>query len=134
MAHFHRYVIGVLTLGTLLAGCREGTGPGIEGRWAARGIELITQPGTTELQLICTSPARLTHGILPDSAGTIRFSTLVQPLAVRPPYRVDFLGTFVGNALYATVTRNSDATSPSVQTYVMLPNGDPGFAGVFCAM
>ena len=55
MAHFHRHIIAALALGTLLAGCREATGAGIEGRWAAHGIELITQPGATELQLICTS-------------------------------------------------------------------------------
>ena len=134
MAHFHRGIIGALACGTLVASCREVTGPWVDGRWAATGIELVAQRGTTELRLLCAAPARLTHRLLADSTGTIRFSTLVQPLQVRTPYRVDFLGQLAGNALFATVTLTGDVGRPIVQSYAMLRDGDPGFDKIFCAL
>jgi|SRR5260370_13309030 hypothetical protein len=134
MAHCHRVIIGALASGTLLASCREVTGPGVEGRWASTGIELVAQQGTTELRLLCAAPARLTHGLVPDSTGTIRFSTSVQPVQLGTPYRVDFLGQLVGDTLFATVTGTGDVGRPIVQTYTMLRGGDPAFDKIFCAL
>jgi len=132
MTHFHRFIVAASAVGASLAGCRERTGPRIAGRWAAAGIELVAQPPTTELLLVCSEPAHLTPGILLDSGGTIRFSTLVQPLSLTTPYRVDFLGQLVGDTLVATVTTTRGGLV--VQTYTMLPNGDAGFDKVFCAL
>ena len=125
-------LIGVLASGAFLSSCREGTGPGLEGRWAAIGIELTVQAGTTELRLACAAPARLTQGLLPDSTGTIRFSTPIQPVW-GASYRVGFLGRLVGDGLFATVTRTFDAGTPVVQTYTMLRDGDPEFDRIVCA-
>jgi hypothetical protein len=133
MVHCHRVIIGALASGTLLGSCRETTGPGIEGRWAATGLELVAQRGTTELQLLCAAPAGLTHGLVPNSAGTIRFSTSVQPVQLRTPYRVDFLGHLIGDTLFATVTGTGDVGGPIIQTYTMLRDGDPAFDKFFCA-
>ncbi len=127
------FVACLLGVAPLLSGCGEITHPGIEGRWAASGIELIAQPNAAELQLVCAAPARLAHGLLPDSGGAVRFSTEVQPVQLTTPYRVDFLGRLVGNALMATVTRTVDAGTSVVQSYVMLRDGDAGFDRIFCA-
>src|SRR2546422_8385664 len=59
MAPCHRFVIVALVLGPVLASCREVTSPGIEGRWAATGIELTAQPSSAELRLLCAAPAQL---------------------------------------------------------------------------
>ncbi len=133
MANFHR-VLCPLAVGVLLAGCREATSPGIEGRWAAYGIELIAQPSAAELRLICTEPARVTPGLVPDSTGTVRFSTQVQPVQLSLPYRVDFVGRLVGGVLAATVTRNIGAGTPVSQGYVMLRDGDSGLDKIYCAL
>ena len=134
MAHFRRLVVSAFAFGAFLTSCTESVGPGIKGRWAASGIELISQPGTTELRLLCFKPAQLPDGLHPDSASTIRFSVMTEPLELAAPYRVDFEGQFVGDALFATVTRTSHGGSSSVQTYTMLPNGDPQFDRFACAL
>jgi hypothetical protein len=128
------FVVCLLSVAALLIGCGEITSPGIEGRWAASGIELIALPSAAELHLLCAAPAHLAHGLLPDSAGVIRFSTQVQPLQLAASYRVDFLGRLAGNTLTATVTRTVDAGTPVTQTYVMLRDGDAGLNRIFCAL
>jgi hypothetical protein len=134
MTSFRRLVTAVAS-GVVLAACGEFTGPGIEGRWAAIGIELIAEPGTAELRLPCAIPARLRQGLLPDSAGTIRFSTLVQVHIglASYPYRIDFLGHLVGDSLFTTVTRRSEVGAPLVQTYIMLRDGNAGWDRIGCA-
>jgi hypothetical protein len=134
MTSFHRF-LPPFALGVVLAGCDLFTGPGIEGRWAATGIELVAEPGTAELRLACAAPARLTHGLVPDSAGTIRFSTAVQfHIGIAPHlYRVDFLGHLGADTLFATVTRRFGVGAPVVQTHTMLRDGDAGWDRIGCA-
>ncbi len=132
MAALHG-LIGALAFGPFLAGCAEVTGPRIEGRWAAPAIELLAQPASTELRLACAAPARLTYGVQPDSTGTVRFSTPVQPLW-GPPYRADFVGQLLGEWLFATVTRTFAAGTPVVQRYSLRRDGDPEFDRIFCAL
>ena len=134
MAPCHRFVIVALVFGPVLASCREVTSPGIEGRWAATGIELTAQPSSAELRLLCAAPAQLNHGLLPDSAGNITFSTLVQPVELQAPYRVDFVGRLVADALVATVTTTRTGSNPVVHRYTMFRNGDAGFDKIFCAL
>ena len=121
-------------LTAILAGCGDFTSPGIDGRWASTGIELVGEPRTATLRLACATPARLTHGLLPDSAGSIRFSTPMQfQLGIAPlVYQVDFLGHLAADTLVATVTRRLDSGASVVQTYTMLRNGDAGWDRIGC--
>jgi hypothetical protein len=132
MADLYR-LLGPLAVGVLLAACREVTGPGIEGRWAATGIELIAEQSAAELRLVCTEPAHIAQGLVPDSGGAVRFSTQVQPVRLSPSYHVDFLGQLVGDTLAATVTWTIDARTSVSKSYVMLRDGDAGFDKIFCA-
>ena len=128
---FHRGLVPLILGATAsLAACRDGTGPGVTGRWAATGIELVALPQTAELRLACASPARLTHGLLPDSARTVRFSITVQPVW-GTAYRVDFLGQLVGDSLYASLTY--PGPPPIARTYNMVLDGDAGLDKIFCA-
>jgi len=134
MPRVHRLLFA-LASGVWLASCGELTGPGITGRWAAPGIELIAQASAAELRLVCATPGRVTHGLVPDSLGIIRFSTPVKVLTALYPasYRVDFAGHVVRDTLAATVTRVFPAGPSAVQTYTMLADGDANFGGIFCA-
>ncbi len=134
MAHRDRFLIGALLLGPVLASCGQATSPGIEGRWAATGIELTLQPNSGQLRLVCTVPAQVDHGLLPDSAGNITFSTLVQPVELQTPFRADFVGHLVADALIATVTLTRNGSSPVVHSYTMLRNGDSGLDKIYCAL
>lgn len=127
-----RYLLAALGSGALLVGCDEFTAPGIEGRWAAPGIEVTAHPRSAELRFRCTAAARLTRGLLPDSGGRIRFSVLVQPLCGGRE-RLDFAGRLVADTLFATVTRTFGAATPVIQTYTMLPQGDADFVRCGCA-
>jgi hypothetical protein len=134
MAHCHRFLIGALVFGPVLVSCGQATSPGIEGRWAAAGIELTLQPNSGQLRLVCTVPAQLDQGLVPDSAGNVTFWTLVQPMELQTPYRADFVGHFVADALVATVTLTRDGSSPVVRSYTMLRNGDSGLDKIYCAL
>jgi hypothetical protein len=134
MAHGRRFLIGALVFGPLLASCGQVTSPGIEGRWAATGIELVLQPNAAQLQLVCTLPAQVHLGLLPDAAGNIAFSTLLQPMELQTPYHADFIGKLVADALVATVTLTRSGSSPVVHNYTMLRNGDDGFENIACAL
>ncbi len=134
MAHCHRFLIGALVFGPVLTSCGQVTSPGIEGRWAATGIELTLQPNSAQLRLVCMVPAQLDHGLLPDSAGNITFSTLAQPMELQTPYRADFVGHIVADALVATVTLTRNGSSPVVHSYTMLRNGDSGLDKIYCAL
>ena len=124
----------LLAASSLLAACHDFIGPGIEGRWAAPGIQLIAQAGDAELQFYCTSPAHVGHGLLPDAAGAFRFSTQVVGHQLgATPIRVDFVGRLVRDTVIATVTRARDGNAPDVLTYVMLRDGDSGIEKVACA-
>ncbi len=122
----------LLGVAALLTGCGEVTAPGVTGRWAATGIELVAQPQTAELSLPCIAPARVSHGLLPDSAGFIRFSTAVQPVW-GAAYRVDFLGQLAGRWLFATVTRTVGEGPPVSESYALVRDGDSGLDKIFCA-
>jgi len=131
------YARGFLTLlaaSSLLAACHDFIGTGIEGRWAAPGIELMAQASDAELQFICTAPAHVGHGLLPDSAGIFRFSTQVVGYQLATPIRVDFVGRLVSDTLIATVTRGVGGNAPDVRTYAMLRNGDSGIDKIACAL
>ena len=130
----HRFLIGALLFGPVLASCGQVTSPGIEGLWAATGIELTLQPNSAQLRLVCTVPAQLTHGLLPDSAGNITFSTLVQPMELQAPYRADFVGHLGADALVATVTLTRNGSSPIVHSYTMRRNGNAGLDKIYCAL
>jgi hypothetical protein len=134
MARRYSFPIGALVFAPVLASCGQVTGPGIEGRWAATGIEFTLQPNSGQLRLVCTEPARLDHGLLPDSAGKVTFSTLVQPMALQTPYHADFVGHLVADALVATVTLTRNGGSPVVHSYTMLRNGDSGLDKIYCAL
>src|SRR2546428_262200 len=125
-----RVLAPVAGAAALFLGCGDATGPGVTGRWAATGIELVALPQTAELRLACASPARLTHGLLPDSARTVRFSITVQPVW-GTAYRVDFLGQLVGDSLYASLTY--PGPPPIARTYNMVLDGDAGLDKIFCA-
>jgi hypothetical protein len=114
-----------------LAGCKEGTGPRVTGRWAATGIELTLSPSSAEFRLACAAPAQLSPGLGTDSAGAIRFSTPIQPLW-GGPFHVDFVGRIDGLWLFATMTRTFSVGAPVVQQYALLRGGDAGFDRVFC--
>ncbi len=114
MAHCHRFLIGALVFGPVLTSCGQVTSPGIEG--------------------LCMVPAQLDHGLLPDSVGNITFSTLAQPMELQTPYRADFVGHIVADALVATVTLTRNGSSPVVHSYTMLRNGDSGLDKIYCAL
>ena len=124
----------LLAASALLAACHDFIGPGIEGRWAAPGIQLIGQASDAELQFYCTTPAHVGHGLLPDAAGVFRFSTQVVGYQLATPIRVNFVGQLVRDTLIATVTRAGDGNAPDVLTYVMLRNGDSGIDKVACLL
>jgi len=128
---FHRDLLPlILGAAASLTSCRDGTGPALTGRWAATGIELIALPQTGELRLACAIPAPITHGLLPDSAGLIRFSTTVQPVW-GTPYHIDFQGQLVEDSLYATLTY--PGPPPVARTYSLVRDGDAGLDKIFCA-
>jgi hypothetical protein len=133
MPPFLRF-LGAVASGVVLAGCSEVAGPGVTGRWAAPGIELIAEASTAELHLACATAAPVTHGLVPDSLRTIRFSTLVTVFTASypPSYRVDFVGHLAGDTLAAMVARVVAAGPPAVQAYTMLAGGDAHLGGIFC--
>ena len=129
-----RRLLTAAVLTAILGGCGDFTGPGISGRWASPGIELVGEPRAATLRLACATAARLTHGLLPDSAGSIRFSTAMEfQLGLAPiVYHVDFLGHLAADTLVATVTRRLDSGTSVVQTYTMLRNADAGWDRIGC--
>ena len=125
-----RFLSGALASATLLGACAEATSPSVHGRWAAKGIELIAQPFSAEVRLPCATMARVARALLPDSAGTIRFSA---PVTGRwTSYTVDFVGQFMGDTLAGTLTSTFAEGTPLVQFYTMVPDADPQFGSFFC--
>ena len=121
----------LLSSAVLFADCSEATGPKIQGRWAATGIELTTQPVTVVLQLPCATKGQVPRIFVTDSRGLVSFTTPVTaPYGVA--YTVGFQGQFRGDTLTATVTSTFLVGKPLVQTFTMLPDGDPQFGSFIC--
>jgi hypothetical protein len=114
----------------LAGGCRDLAGPAIQGRWAARWIELVAMPSAAELRLPCIGPIRVPHGLVPDTGGTIRLSGRVQELY--SSFDVTFEGRLQGDTIVATVTRTSTGWEPNVATHLMTPHGDSELDSVYC--
>jgi hypothetical protein len=55
-------------------------------------------------------------------------------MEARTPYRADFVGHVVADALVAMVTLTDNGSSPVVRSYTMLRNGDAGFDRIACAL
>ena len=120
-----------LSSAVLFADCSEATGPHIQGRWAATGIELTAQSLTIVLQLPCDTKGQVPRTLVSGSPDVVRFSTRVTgPHGTA--YSVEFLGQFRGDTLTATLTSTFLVGQPLVQTYAMLPGGDPAFASFTC--
>jgi|SRR2546430_551105 len=120
----------VVALLVLAAGCRDPAGPAIQGRWAARWIELVATPSAAELRMPCIRPIRVPRGLVPDTSGIIRLSGSVRELYYS--FDVTFDGRFQGDTLVATVTRTSTGWAPSVETHLMTPDGDSELDSVYC--
>ncbi len=123
-----RRITRVLGCIALLAACGEATGPGLRGRWAAKGIELTVRPLTTELRLPCGIAGLVLRPISPDAAGNIQFSTRVTVHGTS--YSVDFVGQFRSDTLAAMLT--VAAGMPWVETFAMLPDADSQFGSFVC--
>jgi hypothetical protein len=121
----------LLSATVLLANCTEVTAPNIQGRWAAAGIQLAAEPLTIVLQLPCDTKGQVPRTFLSDSPDMVRFSTrVIGPHGTA--YAVDFLGQFRGDTLAVTLTSTFLVGEPLVQTYAMVPNGDPAFGSFIC--
>ena len=125
-----RLYASVLALVVLAAGCRDFAGPTIQGRWAARSIELVATAAAAHLRLPCIRPIHVSHGLVPDNSGTIRLSGRVRELYYS--FDVAFEGRFEGDTLVATLTRTSPDWEPNVETHLMTPNGDSELDSVYC--
>jgi hypothetical protein len=115
-------------LAILLASCGEAMAPGIEGRWATRGIELVAASNSAMLRLACDFGGRLDHGIVPDMADSVQFTV---PLW-RTDAVLDFAGQFEADTLTATVTWRWSGGSQTGDTYRMVRDGDPDFLSFAC--
>jgi hypothetical protein len=113
----------------LLTSCSDATAPGIEGRWATRGIELVAEPNSAVIRLACDVGGRLDYGIVRDSTDSVRFST---PLWGRINAVLDFVGQFEADTLAATLTWTWLEGSQTSRTYRMVPDGDPDFFSFLC--
>ena len=123
--------LALLSTAALFAGCSEPAGPHIQGRWAATGIELTAQPLTIALQLPCATKGQVPRTFVTDSRGIVGFTTPVTaPQGVA--YTVGFQGQLHGDTLSATVTSTFAVGKPLVQTFTMLPDGDPQFGSFYC--
>ncbi len=125
-----QFLFAVLGCAALLGACGEATGPGVQGRWAASGIELIAERFATEVRLPCATTARVPRALVPDSSGIIRFSTAAT--SQWTSYTLDFVGQFRGDTLAATLTSTFAVGTPLVRTYTMLPDADPQFGSFYC--
>jgi hypothetical protein len=119
-----------VALAVVTAGCRDLAGPVVQGRWAARWIELVATRSAGELRLPCISPIRVPHGLVPDPSGAIRLSGRVRELYHW--FDVTFVGRIQGDTLAATVTRTTAGWEPHVETHLMTPDGDSELNSVFC--
>jgi hypothetical protein len=125
------FLFCLLSVTSLLADCAEVTAPNIQGRWAAPGIQLAAEPLALVLQLPCDTKGQVPRTFVSGSPDTVRFSTRVTgPHGTA--YAVDFLGRFRGDTLTATLTSTFLVGQPLVQTYAMLPDGDPAFGSFNC--
>src|SRR3990172_3259732 len=120
---------GFAAVAVILVACGNPTAPGIEGRWAARGIELTSRATEVLLRLPCEQ-IRATPGLVPDRFGYVRFTTPVRTLSAS--YELDFTGQLRRDTLAATASILAPGGSPHVTTYLMLSGGDPAFDGYVC--
>lgn len=122
--------VWLITAIALSVGCGDSLGPGINGRWAAMGIELVGDGGGATLRLPCTRPVELPRSIAFDKSGHVQFSGSVR----EQWYSFDFVfaGQLERDALVATLTFSSPGQPPSVSNYRMTQSGEPGLDGMFC--
>jgi len=118
------------TVIAVTAGCTDTMGPAIDGRWAARGIELVRTGGGPELRLPCASPVRVPRWTRFDASGRIRFSGAVRQYWYG--YDFVFAGQLRGDTLDATMTVNVPGQAPSVASYLMTRDGDSELGRIMC--
>jgi len=125
-----RMRVGLVSAIVLCIGCGDSLGPGINGRWAATGIELVGAGGNAELRLPCTHPVRLPRWTSFDGTGHIQFSGKVREYWYS--YDFVFAGQLQNDTLAATLTFSVPSQPPSVRDYRMTPDGDSGLDRIFC--
>jgi hypothetical protein len=114
----------------LSAACGNSLGPGINGRWAATGIELVTVAGGGELRLPCVRPVPILPRTRFDANGRIQFAGAVRELWYN--YDFVFTGQLRADTLDATLTVTRANQAPAVTAYLMTPNADSGLDRVVC--
>ncbi|HEX9216122.1 MAG TPA: hypothetical protein VF864_04020 [Gemmatimonadales bacterium] len=114
----------------VIAGCSGTTGPSVQGRWAAHGIELTARPTDADVRLPCGAAGHVSGFQYLNADGTIRFSTRVSGPGAS--YRIDFQGSLKSDTLHATMTSTFAMGQPLVHTYTMLPDGNPDFLSFYC--
>ena len=122
--------VGLVSVIALCFGCSDSLGPGINGRWATTGIELVGSAGGAELRLPCVRPVRLPWWTSFDATGHIQFSGSVRELWYS--YDFVFAGQLQSDTLAATLTVSVPSHPSSVMNYRMTPDGDSGLDRMFC--
>jgi len=126
----NRMRVGLVAAIAISIGCSDSFGPGIDGRWAAGGIELVGSAGSAELRLPCVRPVRLPRWTRFDGTGHIQFSGSVRELWYS--YDFVFAGQLQSDTLAATLTVSAPSHPPSVTNYLMTPDGDSGLDRMYC--
>jgi len=123
-----RVWFGIATMACVA--CTDSFGPGIVGRWAAPGIELVTRTDGGELRLPCVSPFELSRLARFDTTGAIQFAGAAREMW----YNYDFVfrGQLHGDTLSATLTVTAPDHVPAVVEYLMTPGADSGLERVVC--
>ena len=128
-----RMHVWLTTVIAVAAGCGSPLGPAIDGRWAARGIELTGANGHAELRLSCTRPIRVPPWARFDDKGHIAFTGAVRDGFSN--FAFSFDGQLQQDTLAAVLTTTSPGqVTPWVSNYLMTPDGDTGFDRVICLL
>ncbi len=130
MIKMHVWLTTVIAVAT---GCGSPLGPAIDGRWAARGIELTGADGNAALRLACTRPIRVPPWTRFDENGHIAFTGSVRDGWSN--FDFSFAGQLQHDTLAAVLTtRSPGQATPWVSNYLMTPDGDSGLDHVICAL
>ena len=123
-------LVWLSAIGVLIAACGESLGPGLSGRWAASGIELISRGTSGELRLPCVPPVQFPRDVRFTADGRIRFPGAVRELW----YNYDFIfsGHVQGDTLAASLTVRLPGEEPKVIQYVMTRDGESGLQKQVC--
>lgn len=121
----HVWLIAVFAFATA---CSDSLGPGVTGRWAATGIELLATNGVVELRLPCASPFHAPRFIR-FTGEPIEFSGRV---GSQWSYDFTFRGQLVRDTLVATLLLPVPNRDPTTINYRMTPDGDSGLDRQVC--